>query len=299
MLAPKVLKSGDTVALCATARFVENDVIEKARQLLKKRGYQVLLAENLDKRQDQMAGSDQDRSDAFQKLISNKDIQAIWCLRGGFGSLRILDSLDFTALKKYPKWLLGFSDFTSILNQTVLEGIMAVHAPMPIQLPELSQEAEQSLFNCIEKGEMHYQWENIEKDNVPGEVKGTMIGGNLSVLYSLLGSKSYPKSTDGILFLEDLDEYIYHIDRMLLAMKRAGAFKGLKAVVVGSFSDLHDHATPFGMDYRELILGHFSEFNIPVSFNFPAGHQNDNRAIIFGKEVFLKIAQNHASISTV
>ncbi len=290
---PKLVK-GDSIALCATARFVEQNVIDQATSFLEEAGYAAVLATNLHIRHHQMSGSDKERANALQDLFDDRNIKAIWCLRGGFGGLRILDLLDFSALCNFPKLLIGFSDFTSVLNHACNLELHAIHGPMPIQLEKLSQEAKNSLLALFCGEEINYSWPSSEYNQI-GEVKGKIVGGNLSVLYSLIGSRSFPKLDGNILFLEDLDEYIYHIDRMLLAFKRSGHLIGIKGLLVGSFSDLHDHDIPFGQNYQEIILEHFKEFNIPIAFNFPAGHQDDNRVLPFGFPAQLNVQQTQNS----
>ncbi len=291
---PKLIK-GNTIALCATARFVEQNIIDQAKKLLKDSGFKVFMASNLTVKHHQMAGDDNTRAHAFQALLSNPEIKAIWCLRGGFGGLRIIDKLDFKALLDHPKLLIGFSDFTSILNHAVNMGVPVIHGPMPIQLSKLTTKAKNSLFSILHGEEVSYEWPQ-NTSNQLGKSKGKIVGGNLSVLYSLIGSTSFPKLEGAILFIEDIDEYVYHIDRMILAMKRAGAFKGLKGVVVGSFTDLHDHEIPFGQNYQEVLLEYFGDRDIPIAFEFPAGHQDDNRCLILGETVTLDVQATHSSL---
>ncbi len=291
---PKLIK-GDTIALCATARFVEQDIIDQAIYFIENLGYKVVLAENLSLRHHQMAGNDISRAQAFQKLLLDTEVKAIWCLRGGFGGLRIIDQINFDCLQSNPKLLIGFSDFTSILNHVANLGVKSIHGPMPIQLSKLSALAINSFKTILQGENLGYNWPSNQYNKF-GKARGKLVGGNLSVLYSTIGSLSFPHLDGAILFLEDLDEYLYHIDRMLFALKRSGALKGLKGVVIGSFSDLHDHKIPFGQNIKEIILEFFDELEIPIAFNFPAGHQNDNRCLILGEMTDLMVSENSSTL---
>ncbi len=289
------LEKGDPIALCATARFVDQSTIDEASKFLQNSGYDVILADNLNKRHHQMAGTDSDRLKAFQKLIDSHKVKAIWCLRGGFGSLRIIDEINFKQLRIHPKILIGFSDFTSILNHIVNLDYIGVHGPMPIQLTNLTELAKDSFWDIVEGNEISYEWASNNFNQI-GKGTGKLVGGNLSVLYSLIGSSSFPKLYGAILFLEDLDEYLYHIDRMILAIKRTGAFQGLKGIVLGSFTDLHDHQIPFGQGIEEIILEHFGDLNIPIAFNFPAGHQDDNRCLLLGEVAQMNVTNEQSTL---
>lgn len=278
------LKHIKTIGICATARFADSSVITQAKEWLTAHGFNVILATNLDLKHHQFSGNDEQRIQAFQDLIDNPSIDAIWCLRGGYGTVRIMDHLNWTIFKKQPKLLIGFSDFTILLNHVLQYNVLSLHAPMPIQYTTLNESCKNRLLNIL-RGEFNPVIWNTEHSPTETSVQGKLIGGNLSMLYSFIGSESYPDTENSILFIEDLDEYSYHLDRMMQGLLRAGALKNIKAILVGDFTDIHDHDTPFGETYQDIFLKFSNLLNIPIYFNFPAGHSNNNQPIVLGKSV--------------
>lgn len=272
------------IALCSTARFTETAIITLAEQWLINQGYQVTLASNIHSKHHQFAGDDQFRTQAFQALIDNKDIDAIWCLRGGYGTVRLMDQLDWTTFKSHPKLLMGFSDFTILLNHVLQFNTPSIHAPMPIQLPTLELSCTQRLHQILQGNLEEITWEKDELSS-SNTIEGKLIGGNLSMLYSFMGSSSFPDTKNGILFIEDLDEYSYHLDRMMYGLLRSGSLNGLKGILVGSFTSIHDHDTPFGESYTDIFTKFARTLSIPIYFNFPAGHINNNQPIVLGKQI--------------
>jgi muramoyltetrapeptide carboxypeptidase len=290
-LIPPFLKEGDTIAIAATARFVTPEQIQAAVMLIEKQGFKVYLHPQLFDSDRQFGGTDSNRALYFNELLKNKDIKAIWCARGGYGTVRMIDGIDFDLLQNNPKWIIGFSDVTLLLNHVYFNLNMAVlHATMPIFMFDKSadelQQAELSFIQTIHylKGnQLQYDFGSHEKIN-DHDFEGTVIGGNLSILLSALGSGSDGSWHDKILFIEDLDEYLYHIDRLLFTLKRAGKFDGLKGVLVGSFTQMKDHQIPFGYSVKEMILQQVSN-NCPVIFGVNSGHVPLNLPIPFGIDV--------------
>lgn len=272
------------IGLCSTARFTETSIISQAKTWLEEHGFKVTLASNLTHKHHQFGGDDNLRTAAFQTLLNNTSIDGIWCLRGGYGTVRMIDNLDWTIFKTQPKYLIGFSDFTILLNHVLQFKVTSIHAPMPIQLPTLEPLALERLTDLLHGQFNSITWPKDEhSSNVP--IKGTLVGGNLSMLYSFMGSSSFPSTENAILFIEDLDEYSYHLDRMMYGLLRSGSLKGINGILVGSFTSIHDHDIPFGESYMDIFAKFAKHLKIPIYFNFPAGHINNNQPLVLGKQI--------------
>lgn len=295
MQIPAYLKKGDMVAIIATARKINKDEIEPAIRFLESNGLHVLLGEHLFKVENQFAGSDLDRSSDLQWALNHQDINAIIIARGGYGTLKLLETIDFTAFKNNPKWVVGYSDVTVLHSAIHQLGIASLHATMPINFSK-NKEATKSLIDAL-FGE--YQAINFEPHflNKEGEASGGLVGGNLSLLYALSGTPYDIDTTDKILFIEDLDEYLYHLDRMMMQLKLSGKLKKLKALIIGGMTDMKDNAIPFGKIEEDIILDAVKEYDYPVCFDFPAGHVDKNLALYFGKDAKLIIESNKVSLT--
>ena len=292
MIQPPFLKPGDTIGIAATARKVNVEEIASALNALSQAGFKTILASNVFKADHQFSGNDNERAVGFNELLKNKDVKAIWNARGGYGSVRLLDKINWNLLKENPKWICGFSDVTAIhahLQQVI--GLASIHSEMMLGFENNTPQAHQSFLESITGKPLSYQFEAHEL-NKPGNVQAEIVGGNLSVLYSLLGSESQLNTAGKILFIEDLDEYLYHVDRIMMALKRAGMLGNLKALIVGGMSDMNDNAIPFGKSAEEIISDAVSEFNYPVCFRFPTGHISDNRALVLGLKAKLTIGND-------
>lgn len=296
MIHPSYLKKEDTVAIVSTARKITSDKIIPAIKLLEKWGLHVIIGETIGSEENQFAASDEKRIADFQQMLDNPKVKAIWCARGGYGTVRLIDKLDFSEFKKEPKWIVGYSDITVLHSHIHNFGIETLHATMPINLENNSKKALATLQKSLFGKNLSYEIPADEKNKL-GNASGELVGGNLSVLYSLLGSNSSIKTDGKILFIEDLDEYLYHIDRMCMNLKRNGYFKNLKGLVVGGMTNMHDNEIPFGKTAEEIMLDFVSEYDFPVIFNFPAGHLDDNRALILGREVTLEVGENKSKIT--
>ncbi len=284
------LKANDKVAIMAPAKQIARTEIDVAVKTLIDWGLQVVVGETIDSKYFQFSAPKEQRLDELQALMDDPDIKAIFFARGGYGSIQIIDNLDLKAFKKNPKWLIGFSDIT-VFHAHLHSKIAAttLHATMPLNFEKNSKESLSTLKEALFKGKMKYELKSKHKLNRKGKGKGEIVGGNLSILYSLLGSKSFPNLKGKILFIEDLNEYYYHLDRMMYALKRAGALKDLKGLIVGQFSDMQEAALPFDKNSEEIIYDAVKDYKFPVYFNFPAGHVSDNRALIFGKAVKIEV----------
>ena len=275
------LKQGSKIAIAAPARRVKPEEMEYAIRWLREKGFVPVYDDRLYAGHHIFAGDDDFRAAVFQEYLDNKDISAIWIARGGYGSIRIIDKLDFTRFLEHPKWIVGFSDATVLHGKLSRLGVPSLHASMPFYFANKTPEAKQSLFDALTGQALHYEFPTHPQNRV-GQMEGEIVGGNLSVLYGMMGSPTFPDLEDKILFIEEVDEYIYHIDRMMRALKRAGKLEHLKGLVVGGLTQIHDNSHPFGQSVEEVIAEVVSEYDYPLCFGFPAGHFDDNRAMFFG-----------------
>ena len=291
MIQPPALQRGDTVAIIATARKITRKDIQPAIDLLEQWGLNAVVGRTIGLDNHQFAGTDNDRARDLQQALDDYAIKAIWCARGGYGTVRIIDTIDFSTFKKNPKWLLGFSDVTALHSHIHNLGIQTLHSIMPITVDGNTPEALESLHKALFCEPINYRTPSSEFNRV-GKASGELVGGNLSMLYSILGSKSAIKTDDKILFLEDLDEYLYHVDRMMMNLKRNGYFDNLKGLIVGGMTKMNDNTIPFGKNALEIIVDNTKEYDFPICFNFPAGHLKDNRTLYLGKKVELTVTEN-------
>ena len=287
MITPPYLKKGDTIAIVATARKNIDDNLKPAISWLKNWGIEVVIGSTIGLDNNQLAGTDEQRAADFQEQLDNPNIKAIWCVRGGYGTVRMIDLLDFTKFKQSPKWIVGFSDVTVLHSHLNTMGYQSIHGIMPVS-SKASEEAKETLRKALFGEHLEYTVP-CENMNRLGTAKGELVGGNLSILYSLFGSPSAIDCSDKILFIEDLDEYLYHIDRMMMNLKRNGCLESLKGIIVGGMTKMNDNEVPWGKNALEIIDDVTKNYNIPIIYNFPAGHMADNRALIFGKQVSMEV----------
>ncbi|MDW5289468.1 LD-carboxypeptidase [Formosa sp. PL04] len=235
------------------------------------------------------AGTDDERCEDFQNAIDNPNVKAIWCARGGYGSVRILDKLDWTAFNKNPKWIIGYSDITAIHSDVNNLGFQSLHGMMCTNLqdsPETIKETITTFKDALFGAPLAYVLEGSQY-NKTGTTSGVLVGGNLTILHTMLGSKSSLDTSGKILFIEEIGEYKYHIDRMLQSLKRAGYFDNCNGVLIGDFTKTKKNTTSWGTSIQQLILDVLADYDFPVAFNMPAGHAKDNQALIFGRNVEL------------
>ncbi len=275
------LKQGSKVAIAAPARMVKPEEMEYAIHWLEEKGFVPIYDDRLFAVHHIFAGDDNFRAAVFHEYLDNEDIDAIWIARGGYGSIRIINKLDFTQFLKHPKWVVGFSDGTVLHGKLSRLGVPSLHAAMPFYFANKTPEAKQSLLDALTGKPLQYEIPSNPLNRL-GMMEGEIVGGNLSVLYGMIGSDTFPELDGKILFIEEVDEYIYHIDRMMHALKRAGKLGCLKGLIVGGLTQIHDNPDPFGMSVEEVIAEAVAEYDYPVCFGFPAGHFDDNRALFFG-----------------
>lgn len=302
MITPPYLKKGDTVGIVATARKIQPVEIETAVNIIKSWGLNVVFGPNLFKEDNQYAGTDAERAADMQWAMDDETINAVIFARGGYGTVRIIDKLDFTKFCKRPKWIVGYSDITvahSHINRHC--GVETIHGSMLSGFPAdcMPDNSCRSLHDLLLGLPLSYDVaaglnKHLQRT---GEVRGELVGGNLSLLYALLGSASDIDPAGKILFIEDLDEYLYHIDRMMMNLKRNGKLQNLKALIVGGMSEMRDNPIPFGKSAEEIIADAVKEYNYPVVYNFPAGHIKDNRALVLGRNVRLSVDRDLCKIT--
>jgi muramoyltetrapeptide carboxypeptidase len=275
---PKALQPGDGVLLAAPARFVAAEQVAAAEAHVRAAGYTPMVYDGLLGRDGQFGGSDAHRSNYINTGFADEQVRAIWAMRGGYGCGRLLPLLDANAFAADPTWLVGFSDLTALHGWAQVHGIASLHAPVASTYGQASESTRQGM------------WQALEQKEGGREANGSaIVGGNLSVLYSLLGTPYFPPVEDAWLLLEDLDEYLYHVDRMLLAFRLAGVFDRVKGVLVGSFTDLHDNTiadgqavdNPFGQDVRQMLAEQVPAAT-PVVHGISVGHLAENESVTLG-----------------
>ncbi|MFD0931736.1 LD-carboxypeptidase [Psychroflexus salinarum] len=296
MIQPPQLQKGDKIAIVATARFITKKDLQPAVEVLKTWGLIPVLGTSVGLVDHQFAGSDFERAEDFQNQINDPDIKAIWFAKGGYGSIRLLDLVDFSKLKTQPKWLIGYSDVTAIHLHLQSLGIASLHAQMASAIETRSASTSDELKKALFGKKLHIEYVSRHPNQVNGEVKAEVLGGNLSVLYSVIGSQSMPSFKNKILFIEDLDEYLYHIDRMMQNLKRSGLLSQISGLIVGGMTDMNDNTIPFGKTAEDIIFEAVKNLNIPVAFNFPAGHVHTNLPLILGQKAHLKVNSSRVNL---
>jgi muramoyltetrapeptide carboxypeptidase len=295
MTKPALLKKGDTVAIIATARKIDASTLQSGIKLLESWGLNVILGKTIELEQHQLAGADWQRATDFQEMLDNPQVKAIWAAKGGYGTVKIVDRIDFSAFKKKPKWIIGFSDVTVLHSHINQLGFQTLHAMMAISAPSATTAAKESLQKALFGEKLSYTIPH-HTFNKLGQATGELVGGNLSVLYSIQGSASEIDLKDKILFIEDLDEYLYHIDRMMINLKRNGSLKNLKGIIIGGMTSMNDNDIPWGKNALEIIQEITKDLNIPIAYNFPAGHIKDNRTLILGEIISFKVSEKETKV---
>ncbi len=299
MITPPYLKQGDTVGIVAPARSIRKEEITPFLELLVSWGLKYKTGKYLFGHSHQFSGTDKERASDLQEMINDPGIRAIICARGGYGTIRIIPYIDFSGFEKDPKWITGFSDIT-VLHSYVnkFPGTESLHSIMPVQYkPGNNDKAAMSLRKVLfgENPEFKIDPCDLNRD---GFFTGELTGGNLSLLYSLNGTSFFPDMKNKILLIEEVDEYLYHIDRILQNFIHSGVFNKTGGLIVGAFTGMRDNKIPYGYDVYEIISEAVKNFDFPVCFNFPSGHISDNMTLILGREVQLSIKGNSVSVKT-
>lgn len=295
---PPYLKKGDKIAIVCPAKKLPKP-IDIGISILESWGLEVVIGKSITASHHQFAGTDKLRAADLQEYLDDPSIKAIISGRGGYGTIRIIDELDFTKFEQNPKWLIGFSDITVLLSHAIAQlNTQCLHAQMPYTFDNATPESLNSLRNALfgEKQEYHYK---SEFNNKQGNCTGVLIGGNLTLLCALQGSVSEMDFENKIVFIEDVGEHEYAIDRMLRMLKRAGKLKNLKGLIIGAFSDISEEKIPFGQTAYQVIWDIVAAYNYPVCFNFPTGHIENNLCMILGAEIELNIETNHVNFKYI
>lgn len=294
---PPYLKKGDSVLILSTARKVSEADLAPSIPVLEAWGLKVFLGASIGPEDHQFAGPDALRIKDFQEGLDNPEIKAILFARGGYGSVRVLDSIKWEKFIQNPKWLVGFSDATVFHCHVQAKwGIPSLHGNMPsiFRFDEKGLNTQETLRKGLFGEKLEYQSPQQGELLRIGNAEGIVVGGNISIIYSMLGSESDINTEGKILFLEDLDEYLYHVDRMIISLKRSGKFRKIRGLIVGGLTDMNDNDVPFGKTSEEIVMEHVSEYAYPVCFNFPAGHLRDNRALKLGMNARLSVSSTEA-----
>src|SRR4051794_30177848 len=291
---PGYLKQGDTVGVICPSGYMPMENMETCLQTLVQWGFKIKIGRTLGKQFNYFSGTDEERLTDLQQMMDDVDVKAILCARGGYGLSRIIDKIDFTSFLKSPKWIIGYSDIT-ILHSHIFNNynIASLHSPMAAAFNDGGSETEyvQSLYKAVIGKPAEYSCEGY-KLNKQGAARGELVGGNLCLLAHLIGSKSSIDTKGKILFIEDIGEYIYNVDRLMLQLQRAGMLSELAGLIVGSFTDMKDTVIPFGASVYDVIYDKVKDYNYPVCFNFPVGHTQENVALKHGIVHSLEVAEH-------
>ncbi|OMP32493.1 LD-carboxypeptidase [Mangrovimonas sp. DI 80] len=300
LIQPEYLKAGDTVAIVAPSGILKKreEEVQDAIALLESWGLHAKVGDHVFSQDNHFAGTDAQRAADFQKALDDPTISAIWCAQGGYGSVRIVDKLDYTKFKQHPKWLIGYSDITGLHNQFHNLGYESIHAMMCISLKKDVSEIQETIasFKKAIFGEPLSYTLKRSSYNRTGKAVGPLVGGNLTLLHTMLGSETSIDTSGDILFIEEIGEYKYHIDRMLQSLKRAGYFDNCKGVLVGDMSNLRKNTTLWGTSIEQLILDALSDYDFPIAFHMPAGHEKDNRAMILGRTIEMTVTKEGTTV---
>jgi len=285
MIIPPYLKSGETIALIAPSRFVESENIDAFKIWAENQNWNVLESPNLYSKENQFAGSNSLRIEDISWALNHSKIKAVFACRGGYGSMPLLESLKTINFTKNPKWWIGFSDVTALHFLFQKQGLSSIHGPMPFQFNKgdnISIENFNHLSLTLQGKKSIIHKVTLNDGFNLRDFSGELWGGNLSIVFAMLSANIFPDFTNKIIFLEDLDEYYYHIDRMIVALKLRGVFEQCKGILIGSMIDMHDNAIPFGKTTTEILLDAAKDYNVPIIFNVPCGHGPKNIALKMG-----------------
>jgi len=280
---------GDLIRIIAPAKAIEAEFVEYAQLFFEQHGYLVKIGANCLGRWNYFSGTDAERLQDMQEALDDPNCIAILCARGGYGSVRILDKLNWAGFLRDPKWLIGFSDITYFHNHIQTFGLPSIHATMPLNFQENTDEALHSLLFAMQGKPRSWEFPAIDGFFKKGTANGVLVGGNLAIIHALMGTPKQPDFQDTILFIEDVGEYLYAIDRMLQTLELAGIFDTITGLIVGGMTNLSDSNPPLGFSLPELIKEKTWFRNFPVCMNFPAGHIEDNRALVFGEMAHLTV----------
>ena len=299
LIRPPHLRKGDTIIILAPAgKIKDRSAVDAGIKLANHWGLVVFFGNHLLSQDNTFAGTDAERLEDLQKALDDPRIKAIWAARGGYGTVRIIDELDFSKFMESPKWIIGYSDLTVLHNKIHGLGYQSVHGQMPLTIDledPVQKESIQTLHQTLFGKKLQYKISSSQ-DNRLGDSSGQLVGGNLSIVYSMLASDTNLNMNGKILFIEDVGEALYHIDRMMISLKRAGFFNNCRGIIVGDFRIKSNEGNPFGKTLEEIVLDAAEGTEFPIVFNFPAGHVEDNRSLLLGSYVDMKVSKNKTRI---
>ena len=298
---PPYLKTGSVIGITCPSGYVASERVAYAVTVLEKWGFRVVTGKTIGVGEYYFAGTDEQRRADLQEMLDNPEIDAILMGRGGYGMSRIVDQLDFTAFLQKPKWICGFSDIVVLLNHLQARYFMpSLHSPMCGAFKPETETADylRTMYTALTGGPLQYHV-SPSPYNRAGNAEAVLTGGNLAILAHLTGSASEVVTEDKILFIEDIGEYKYNVDRMLLNLKRAGKLDHIKGLIVGGFTDIQDTERPFGQSIEEIIWDKVKEYSYPVCFNFPCGHQDINYTLTLGMPHKLIVTETGGTLETV
>lgn len=290
------LERGDLIAIVAPAKAIEQQFIEFAQTYLEFKGFKVIVGTHTLGRHHYFSGTDEERTIDFQQALDNPEVKAILCARGGYGAVRIVDKIQWASQLRNPKWIIGFSDITVFHQRMQRFGIQSIHATMPLNFQQNSSESLETLVSSI-TGVPYSIEVSSDKNNREGLASGELVGGNLSILYSLIGTDDQINYKDKILFIEEVGEQLYALDRMLFTFKKAGVLDQIKGLIIGGMTGIKDTEPKTGLAIETCILEHFQYTLIPICFGFPSGHIDDNRALILGKNITFDVSRTYVKLS--
>ena len=286
-----VLHKGDLIAIVSPAKSIDKKLVFLAKEFFESKGFEVVLGKHCLGQSNYFSGTIEERAADFQSALEDPKIKAIVCARGGYGCIQIVDKIQWAVMLRTPKWVVGFSDITVFHSRLEHLGVQSIHGTMPLNFEENSHDSLTSMIAAL-TGSPYKVSCAPSSHNVCGRARGKLVGGNLSVICSLLGTNDQIDYTNSVLFLEEVSEYIYKIDRMLYSLQKAGVLDQISAIIVGGMTESLDTTAPFGLSIEELIITHVQHRNIPVAFGFPSGHLSDNRALILGATVSLSVGDS-------
>ena len=298
MIQPAPLKKGDLIYITAPAKSIDEASVSSAKNFFEAQGFRVEISKHCFGAFNYFSGTDEERAADLQAGIDHPEAKAIVCARGGYGCVRIVDQLQWANMLREPKWLIGFSDITVFHHRLFKLGVQSIHGTMPLNFEKNSPEALQTLVEAMTGAQKPLNW-NANANNRTGKANGKLIGGNLSILYSLIATSDAYFFEGNILFLEDLAEHYYHLDRMFFSLRKSGILDRISGLIIGGMTDMEDTTIPFGMTTEEIVLQHFQFRKIPIAFDIPSGHIDDNRALIVGAEVEFVVGNELSTLSYV
>lgn len=300
MITPPPLKPGSTIGLVSPAKKIDSSIINNAISIIEQLGYSVKPGKYFLAGNRYLAGTDDERAADFQAMLDDPEIKMMLCSRGGYGSVRIIDRLDFSAFKKKPKWIAGYSDITVFHTHLFNLGFESLHSTMPLDFPEngIASKPVKQIFEAVSGISLTYKFEKSNHNRM-GNAEGLLVGGNLSVFSGLLGSASDIDTTGKILFLEDVGEDLYRIDRMMVSLKRAGKLNYLSGLLLGGFTGLNPGSPKFDFTVEAIIMDAVSQYDYPVAYGFPAGHFAENYPLVMGRKLRMEVGEQGVVVREV